>query len=291
MKQNSFFKGVFWMLGMCLTSSINDVIVKKTGLDGGHLKDINILFFRFLFASITLLPFFIFYFDKNSYKKMYIHIIRGGLFSLAMLPWCYSLIKLPIPLVISVGYLTPIFATILASTILKEKFSVARWVSAILGFLGIAVSVNFSFTGANASIFVALIATFIFAILDIVNKKLMGQKANLVSTMFMPTVWSCIWLLPLVLLNWQTPTTYEAGMLFVLGLGSNIMFLCLLKALGAYEMSALQPFKYSESVFSCIASFICFNQLPSINVLLGLGLIIPSALYLTFHESKKRLPQ
>jgi S-adenosylmethionine uptake transporter len=291
MQHNSFFKGVFWMLGMCLTSSINDVIVKKTGISSGHLKDLNILFFRFLFASITLLPLFIIYFDKNSFKKTHVHIIRGGLFALAMLPWCYSLIQLPIPLVNSVGYLTPIFATILASIVLKERFSSARWISAILGFLGIAVSVNFSFTGANASIFIALIATFIFAVLDIVNKKLMTQKANFVSTMFMPTIWSCIWLLPLVILNWQTPSIYEAGMLFVLGIGSNVMFLCLLKALESYDMSALQPFKYSESVFSCIASFVCFNQLPSVNVLLGLGLIIPSALYLSYHESKNPLPQ
>ena len=288
MKGYSFTKGVFWMLGVCLASSVNDVIVKKAGLGGNGLKDINILFFRFFFATLTLLPFFIARFNANGFKKTYVHVIRGGLFALAMLPWCYSLIQLPIPLVISVGYLTPIFATILASVVLKESFGVARWVSVLLGFLGVAVSVNFSFTGANSSIFIALLATFIFAILDIVNKKLLTQKETLISTMFMPTMWSCIWLLPLVLLNWQTPTWQEMMMLCVLGIGSNIMFLCLLKALDAYEMSALQPFKYRETIFASIASFICFNQLPSINVMLGLGLIIPTALYLSIYDSKQR---
>ncbi|WP_235075640.1 DMT family transporter [Holospora undulata] len=277
---------MFWMLGMCLTSSVNDVIVKYSGLSGSHLKDINILFFRFFFATLSLIPLFIKHFQLSAFKKNYVHAVRGGLFALAMLPWCYSLIQLPIPLVISVGYLTPIFVTILASLILKESFSIARWVSVFLGFFGVAVSVNFSFTGANASIFVALLATFIFAVLDIVNKKLLTQKESFISTMFMPTMWSCIWLLPLVILNWKTPSLSEFFMLFILGIGSNIMFFCLLKALDSYEMSALQPFKYSETIFSCIASFLCFNQLPSINVLFGLGFIIPATLYLTFHESR-----
>ena len=289
MKISSFFTGMFWMLGMCLTSSINDVIVKKAGISGQHLKDINILFFRFFFATLTLIPLFLVNFSWSAFKKSYVHATRGGLFALAMLPWCYSLIQLPIPLVISVGYLTPVFATVLASLILKEPFSFPRWVSIVMGFFGVAVSVNFSFTGANSSIFVALLATFIFAILDIVNKKLLTRKETFISTMFMPTMWSCIWLLPLVLWNWKTPSLYELGMLLILGIGSNVMFLCLLKALDAYEMSALQPFKYSETIFSCIASFIFFQQMPSVSVLLGLGFIIPSALYLTIHESFTRV--
>ncbi|ETZ06868.1 S-adenosylmethionine uptake transporter [Holospora obtusa F1] len=274
------------MLGMCLVSSVNDVIVKLSGLSGSHLKDINILFFRFFFATVTLIPLFLSDFRLSSFKKSQVHAIRGGLFALAMLPWCYSLIQLPIPLVISVGYLTPVFGTILASLILKESFSVARWISVFFGFFGVAVSVNFSFTGANSSIFIALLATFVFAVLDIVNKRLLTQKESLISTMFMPTMWSFLWLLPIAIWNWKTPSFHEMAMLLILGIGSNLMFFCLLKALGSYEMSALQPFKYSETVFSCIASFLCFNQIPSVSVLLGLGFIVPSALYLTFQETR-----
>jgi S-adenosylmethionine uptake transporter len=210
------------------------------------------------------------------------------MFALAMLPWCYSLIKLPLPLVTTLGFTTPLFVTLLAGLILKETLTWPRLGATFLGFLGIACSVGFSFSGANMGVLLVILATVLFALLDIINKKLVSGPESRISVMLMPTIWSCMFIFPLALMSWQAPSGAELQSMFFLGIGSNLMFFCLLKAFSAYHVSALQPFKYSEFFFSCIASMIFFQEYPSKNLLWGLLFIVPSTLYLSFNEFKAR---
>lgn len=287
--QNRYLLGVFWSLSAWLISALNDVVFKFLGND---LNSNNVLFFRFLFSTLFLLPLVIKNPQRFATRHLVTHGVRGGLFALAMLPWGYVLIKLPLPLVTTIGFTTPLFITIMAQFVLKESVGWRRLVATLIGFVGIVVSTGVAYKGINIAVGLALLATFLFAVLDIVNKKLLTINEGIEPMMFFSALGTTLFMLPFAIYQWQTPTWSELGWIAVLGLGANGLLACLLKASSCCDLSALQPLRYSEFVFSCTLSILVFGQWPTIDVLLGISLIIPAALYLSHHEIKleKRSP-
>jgi S-adenosylmethionine uptake transporter len=203
-----------------------------------------------------------------------------------MLPWCYGLIALPMPLVTAISFTTPLFVTLLAQIFLKESVGCHRLAATSLGFVGIIISVGLdgALLNMNPLVGLAVLATFLFAVLDVVNKRLLVVNEGIWPMVFFSSVWTTILTLPLVVLQWQTPTLSEMAILAVLGGGGNLLLWALLKASDSCDLSALQPFRYVEFLFSCALSIVVFHQWPDTNVLVGMALLVPSTLYLTRHE-------
>ena len=156
----------------------------------------------------------------------------------------------------------------------------------LIGFVGIMVSTGFAYKGVNGVVGLALLATLLFAVLDIVNKRLLTLNEGIEPMMFFSALWTTLLMLPFVIYQWQTPTWSDLGLLAILGLGANGLLGCLLKASASCDLSALQPLRYTEFIFSCLLSILVFGQWPTIEVLLGISLIIPATLYLSHHELK-----
>lgn len=279
----SYIRGAIWILIACFISALNDMIFK---LSGQHLNGVQALFFRFLFSVLLLIPFVIANPKKFTTKHFYIHALRGGLFALGMLPWCYGLIKLPMPLMTTISFTTPLFVIIMASVFLRESVGWRRLAAAIIGFLGIIISAGATCCNINWFVGLALTATLLFAILDILNKRLLAVDEGIWPLMFFSALWTTIFTFPLAVYEWQTPTFTDLGLLAVLGVGANAFFWCVLKAANSCDISALQPLKYSEFIFSCIMSVIVFAQWPTLPILIGIAMIIPATLYLSHHELK-----
>jgi S-adenosylmethionine uptake transporter len=281
-KKTFSFLSVFYCLSAFLISALNDVISKKAGL---KLGGINVLFFRFFFSVLCFAP--IIFFNRQAFvtKQMGKHMLRGGLFALAMLPWSYGLISLPLPLITTIGFTTPLFVTVLARLFLNEKLEWRRTLATLLGFSGIVVSVGWGFSDWNLWVGLGLLATVLFATLDILNKYLLTNKEGLIPMTFFSALWTCLFTLPLAAYDWVVPSYADLFFLMVLGGGANLFLFLLLKAFSLSDISSLQPFRYFEFLFSCVLSYFIFDQSPSLNVLLGVCLIIPATLYLTCFES------
>ena len=85
----AYLLGVTWFILSLLSSVVNDTISKCLGL---HLQSFEIIFFRFLFSTITLIP-FIFYYGIGVCKtsRISIQITRGALLFCGMTLWTYGL--------------------------------------------------------------------------------------------------------------------------------------------------------------------------------------------------------
>lgn len=286
MHKKSFAVGVFWSFVAYFISSLNDCIGKAVGtnLGGGET-----LFFRFLFGAIVFLPIFLIKGKKAfATKNMKMHAIRGAMFTLGMIPWSYGLVDLPMPLMTAISFTTPLFVLVLAKIFLNEKVGLNRAFATLAGFAGILISSGFSFNGTNAFLILALLATALFASLDIMNKNLLNVDEGLVPMVFYSSVWGAIFTAPLLLMHFSVPSVSESGSLLLLGISSGSFLFCLLKAYDSYEVSALQPFRYFEFLFSCALSIAFFKQWPSQQVLLGIALIIPAVLYISCYEVRMK---
>lgn len=287
--RNAYKQGALWILCACLISALNDLACK---LSGTHLSGINVLFFRFLFSAVFFLPMVIAQPKTFMTRHFWTHGLRGGLFALAMVPWCCGLIQLPLPMVTTISFTTPIFITLLAGIFLKERLGWQRLLATAAGFIGIMISsgllmgVSGFQNNLSSMAGLAILATLLFAVLDIVNKRLLILNEGIKPLMFYSAIWTTLWTLPFALYYWQSPTWCELGLLFFLGIGGNLMLGCILKSLSYCDLSSLQPLRYSEFVFSSALSILVFEKWPTIYDVWGMSLIIPSTLYLVHHELK-----
>ncbi len=282
-RSSPYLRGAFWFILVSMISASNDTLVK---LLGTRLSPIEVAFFRFFFSMMTLLPFMMAQGRKafvTSHWK--IHGVRSLLLFLALAPWCYGVIKLPLTLVTTLSFTTPLFVLVLSSIFLKEKVGGHRIFATILGFSGILLSAQPKVSGLNLTVFVLVASTCMFATLDILNKKLLIKNESLLSMLFFSALGTTLLSFPFVIFDLQMPHLHEAFFLLILGGGAKLIIFCLLKAFESVDLSFLQPFRYLELLFTAALGWFCFREIPETYTLLGALFIIPSTLYIACYET------
>ena len=75
------------------------------------------------------------------------------------------------------------------------------------------------------------------------------------------------------------PTNRDIFYFIILGIGSNFILFCILKAFNTVKASVLAPLRYLELIFSMLLGYLVFNDIPNYNMLIGALIIIPTSLY------------
>lgn len=289
LSSKGYAQGVFFLLIMMLVSGINDVITKFLGQ---HLDHLEIMFFRFFFTIVTLLP-FIATKGINIFKTQMLafNIIRGFLGFIGFSAFIYSVIHIKLVEVVTIFWTIPLFVLVLSLIFLKEKVTLTRWIATIIGFVGLTSissfsSDNFSFS-FNLIYIVPILSAFIFSIQDIMIKKMVATESTL-TMMFYFSLVTTILSLPCALFVWKTPTIKELITLAILGAGGNLMQFFIFKAFNATDLSALAPFRYVEFLISALFGLMFFSEMPGLNVLIGAAILIPSTLYLAWNEKSNK---
>jgi len=281
-----FIQSMFWMFMMCSLSNLNDIIMK---ILGDQLPVEEIAFFRFFFSTILLLPF-----TLLSGKKLFatnypaIQLARGILLFVAITSWCYGVYALPLTTTTTIGFTTPLFILPFAKIFLNEDVSPQRWLAALIGFVGIIVVIHPHDNKVNPFTFLLLLSVIIFALLDILNKRMMSKNEPFLPMLFfsafITTILGCI---PAYLV-WKTPTIEQISYLVILGAGANLTLYSLLKAYKLVDVSAVQPFRYFEIILSMIFGVLIFNEALNFYTLSGGLIIICATFYILFYESQPR---
>jgi len=89
--------------------------------------------------------------------------------------------------------------------------------------------------------------------------------------------------------GWLMPSSYDLGLLILIGLFGSIANLLLTKSYQLAEVSLTTPLKYLSLVFAIIFGFYLFNEIPTIYTLSGAGLIVISSaiIFVRGHQLKK----
>jgi S-adenosylmethionine uptake transporter len=283
-KLRSYFIGVSWFLLSLVSSSVNDVISKYAGV---RLHSYEITFFRFLFGTMTLLP-FVFFYGVNTLKtsRPTVHFFRGILLFLGIAGWTYGLTIAPVTTATVVSFTIPIFVLVLGVFFLSEKIIWQRWVVTLVAFLGLVLTLNTNSADFNPEVLVFVLAAIAFAILDIINKKFV-IKESMISMLFYSAIITAVLALPFALQHWLTPTVEELMLLFILGASANLILFFLLKAFALADATALAPYRYLELVLSAIIAYIVFAEIPGEATIYGALVIIPSTLFIIYSEKQQ----
>lgn len=280
----SYFIGVAWFVLSLVSSSINDVISKYAGM---RLHSYEITFFRFMFGTLTLMP-FIMYYGISTLKtsRPIIHFFRGFLLFLAIAGWTYGLTLAPVTTATVVSFTVPIFVLVLGVFFLSENIIWQRWVVTLVAFCGLVITLAPNADDFNPEVLILVASTMAFAILDIINKKFV-IKESMISMLFYSAIVTALLALPFALQHWVKPTMEELVLLLVLGASANLILFFLLKAFAIADVTALAPYRYFELVVSAIIAYIVFNEIPTEATIWGALIIIPSTLFIIYSEKKE----
>ncbi len=281
----NYIRGISWFILSLVISVINDAFAKYLGED---LHSIQITFLRFLFATISLVPFMIYCGKKSFYtSRIGLHFIRGMLLFAAIALWCVGLTQAPIVVATTLTFIIPMFVLILARFFLKEKVGYARWIVTIIGFFGATLILEPTNVNFSPLILLLVLATLMFATLDVINKKFVVKESMLAMLFYTALITMALGIIP-TLFIWKTPSMSQLFFLFLIGCGGNLLLFCLLKAFAAMEASALAPFRYVELILSAGLGIVVFNEIPTLALCLGTLIIVPCTLFLIYAETKTK---
>lgn len=282
--RKGYLQGVFWALMICVTSSTNDVLMRFLG---ERLHFVQIIFFRFLFSMLTVLPLMLRHQD-NLFKTVQpkAHALRAIVGAVALGLCCLSVNIMPLSENTAIMFCEPICFLLMAHFLLKEKVDKSRWIATLIGFIGLMVIIQPGTASFRVEAFVPMGAALLFAYLCVMAKRMISTEHTLTLLFYFglgTSVFAGIFL-PFF---WQTPTLYELFFLALLGIGANLIQVCLFRAYSATDASALAPFRYAEFIVAATFGFLFFGQVPEFIVIVGAAVIGASAFYISYIETKK----
>jgi len=288
MIKNQNHLGGICMILSVLFFSLMDVLIKVT-----YEYDVGqVMFSRALFSLIPI--FFLIPRKrlKNFYKTKYVglHFYRSFIGTIAMYAIFVGIRNLELAEVTSLAFSGPIWVVIFSILFLGEKIRMKRWIAVGLGFVGVLVISKPGFDNLNLYYIYPIIFTLGFAGVSIFIRKLtlVGEPVYLIAFYF--SLCSAIFgLFTLPFGGWIIPSSYDFGLLILIGLFGSIANLLLTKSYQLAEVSLTTPLKYLSLVFAIIFGFYLFNEIPTIYTLFGASLIVISSaiIFIREHQLKK----
>ena len=281
--------GAVYMIMSVLFFSFMDILIKITD----EYAVGQVMFFRAVFG---LIPIF-FLIPKNQLRDFYktkhfgLHFYRSFFGAIAMAAIFIGLRNLQLAEVTSLAFSGPIWVVIFSMIFLSEKIRTKRWVAVGLGFIGVLIISKPGFDNLNYYYIFPIIFCIGFAGVSILIRKLTlaGETVWLIAFYF--SVASGLGgLATFPLGDWIMPTKYDLVLLILVGLLGGIANLTLTQSYKLAEVTLTTPLKYLSLVFAIIFGFYFFNEVPSINTLLGAGLIVISSGIIFFRENQLKKP-
>lgn len=282
--RKGYMQGVFWALMICVVSSTNDVLMRFLG---ERLHVVQIIFFRFLFSTISVLPLMLRH-KKNLFKTSHPknHALRALVGATALGLCCLSVNIMPLAENTAIMFCEPLFFLPMAYFLLKEKVDKNRWIATLVGFIGLLVIVQPGMESFRVTAFVPMAAAMLFAYLCVMAKQMISTEHTL-TLLFYFGLGTSIFAGIFLPFFWAAPTLHELGFLILLGIGANLIQVCLFRAYSSTDASALAPFRYTEFLFAGTFGFLFFGQIPDLSIIFGAGVIGLSAFYISYMETKK----
>ena len=218
-------------------------------------------------------------------KNKALLILRGLLGTTALMCIFYSIRNMPLSISTVIQYTYPIFISIFAALLFKEKVNFKLISALFLGWFGILIILNpyqsKLYEIDNFSIFIAFVGALTTSLAYIAVKKLSRREDIFIIIKYFPLI-SVITLLPIVCLNWITPQVND--LIWIIGIGiftqAGQTFLTLgLKNLPASQASSIN---YLQVLFGSIWGIYIFGEKITLNFVIGslfvlLGTIISTS--------------
>lgn len=258
--------GLYYTLISVICASIMVIIVKVLS---ETTNIYSILFYRGFFGFI-LVTFLLIKIKTNQLytKKIHVHFLRGAINAAALFFWFNALVLSPLAEVSAIGNSAPIFATLLAILLLKEKIFFKRILAIILGFIGVLMIVKPGNLQIEIGYYYALIAAVLWGFLVIFLKNL-SKTENFFSVIFYFQLFLFVFFGIFFYKEIEVINQNNFFWLLAMAVFGNLSQLFYFQALKYKDVTYVTPFEYLRFVIITILAIIFFNENPTLSTYLG----------------------
>ncbi|MGC6440171.1 MAG: DMT family transporter [Candidatus Puniceispirillaceae bacterium] len=269
-----------------------DVFGKLLGENGMSAGQIAIS--RFVFQALVLAPIVLILGVWSLDRRLFaIQMLRGACMAIASLFFFAALKYMPLADSISIFFVEPMIVTLLSVFILGERIYFRRIFAIITGFIGALLIVQPNFLMVGPAALLPLGTAFFFAIYFILTRFLSADvhpfwmQLN-VAVAAIPTMGLGVLLFPQS--EWfilRMPVAIEWGWIVAMGVIATSGHLLLVYAMQRAPANLLTPFQYVEIIGAVMFGYLVFGDLPTIQTIAGIVIIVASGLYIFHRENKQ----
>ena len=280
-------KGMLLMVLSTLAFTGMQAAIRVVAKDSiNPLPAVEVAFFRNLFGLFALLPLFI-RVGRGALRtsRLGMHMMRASIQTVGMLCFFTALTLIPIAEITALSFSAPLFATVLAIVILRERVRARRVSALVIGFLGVIVVVRPGLEVLSLGAVLVLVSSFGWAIAMTVIKSLSRTESALTLTLYAGLLMTPLTLIPAVWV-WETPTATQLLWLIGLGTVGTVGHLAFAQALKIAEMSAVLPLDFLRLIWACAIGVWWFGEIPTSWTLSGGTMIFAAASYIAYREAQ-----
>ena len=275
--------GIGWMVVTGFLFVAVTGIVRHLGSD---MPAIEAAFIRYAIGLVLVLPALISAFRVHIPAQHWAFFTTRGLVHAGgVMLWFYAMARIPIAEVTAIGYTAPIFVTIGAAVFLGERLQWRRIGAVAAAFLGALIILRPGFQELSSGQLAQLCAAPLFAASFLLTKRLTAEVSPAV-IVAMLSLFCTLFLLPGALWQWRDPTWEEVGWLALTACFATAGHYTLTQSFKCAPITVTQPVQFLQLVWATLLGIALFDEGLDPWVLLGGGIIVASATYISHREAR-----
>ena len=276
-------RGIAFMVMATLFFAYMQVAIRVLSQD---LHPFVVVFFRNVFGVLVFAP----WFARQGLaplraRRFGLLFLRATLGSIAQLFYFTALKLTPLAKVAALNFCGPLFATLLAFLVLRERIRTRRIIALVVGFSGTLVILRPGMVDLDVGALLVVCSVGFWGISIIVVKVLTRSESSVTITLYTHLFAIPLTLLP-ALLVWQVPNGEQYVWLAAIGVLGSLAHLCFAQACRETEVTAVVPFDFMRLIWAAILGYVLFAEVPHATTWIGAVMIFSAVLYITYREAK-----
>lgn len=262
-------KAIIFMIISALAFALLNVFVKSLS----EFNVYQIVFFRSIGSLVFTIPFLLQKRISILGNKKSLLLLRGLVGFAGMTLFFISLKHLSMGPAVSIRYIAPVFAALVALILLKEKIKYFQWICFAIALSGVFVLKGFDPEVNSLGLLFAISSSFFTGLVFIIIRKI-GKSDHPVVVVNYFMIIAAILGGILAIPEWMNPKGFEWLALLSLGVFGYFGQFYMTKAFQIGEVNQIAPLKYIEVIFTMLIGVIWLHETYSLVSLLGVVLIL-----------------
>jgi drug/metabolite transporter (DMT)-like permease len=212
-------------------------------------------------------------------------LVRATLFVMSGILFVTSLSLLPLPLVTTLSFVSPIFTTLLAIPLLGERVTWIIWVAVFTGFAGVVITIDPTTAQWSWIAVLPVAGALAAALRDILTRRLSARETS-GSIMFYSMALTVLVTACTLPFGWRWPEPLDLLLFLLVGFLVCGAHTLTIEALRLCEVSLLAPLKYVMILYSIVFGALIWHDLPTVQALIGTAIIVASGLFIVRRQTR-----
>lgn len=205
---------------------------------------------------------------------------RSALDAFGTLGYLGALFHMPIGNAVAINSATPLFITLFAAWMLRERVGPSRWVAVLVGFAGVLLVVQPAADGFNAWALLCLVATLFNTARDLVTRAIPPSVPSLLVTLVAASSVTLISGLLSLAQPWQPVDTMQLALLACAGLFLSAAYFLVVVGMRQGKVSVVAPFRYTSLIFALVIGWLVWGDVPNALAWAGIALLVGAGLFM-----------